>query len=433
LGWHESGSLAACEGFFIVPAKIYKQVFLILFLLLFNSQFLFSIQTKTKTGADVLFQKYLSMLIGKRVGVICNQTSVLSNGAHLVDTLLKSGVKVTALFSPEHGIRGNLPAGEKYDSAIDTKTGLVIYSLYDEGLKPKAEMLRNVDVLIFDLQDVGARFYTYSITMAYAMQVAAENGKQFIVLDRPNPIDGLDIEGPVLDTVLKSGVGIFPIPIRHGLTLGELARMIVGEKWMQNISTLDLNVITMENWKREQYYEKNGIKWIPPSPNMKTPLTAIIYPGTCLLEGTNISEGRGTEKPFEWIGAPWIDPRKLSKQLNALKIDGVFFCPIIFTPRLSLSSGHNLKYKDIECNGVYFKIINLKKFKPVYTALKVIQSIDELYPDSLKFDELFFDKLLGIKNFQNALKDKEIDKFLNYEIQKGISEYQQKRSKYIIY
>jgi uncharacterized protein YbbC (DUF1343 family) len=416
-----------------VSTSLLSKIKIILFaILLFNSITLCQ-SANLKVGADVLFAKHLPQLIGKRVGVICNQTSVLSNRARLVDSLLKSGVNVTVLFSPEHGIRGNLPAGQKYKSAMDEKTGLPVYSLYGKNYKPTSEILKELDVIIFDLQDVGARFYTYSITMVYCMQAVAEVGKKIIILDRPNPIGGVEVEGPVLDTTLKSGVGILPIPIRHGLTIGEMAKMAVGEKWFNNFSNLDLQIIPVEGWNREMYYDKTCLRWIPPSPNMKTIPTAIVYPGTCLIEGTNVSEGRGTKKPFEYIGAPWINAKRFADKLNMLKLPGINFQPINFIPKPEAVVKSNLKFSKVLCKGVFLKINNTKNFKPVITGMKIIQTLFEMYPDSFTINLGFFDRLLGTEKFRETLAAGKIDSYFQNEYKSGLEDFLKKRQKYLIY
>jgi uncharacterized protein YbbC (DUF1343 family) len=416
-----------------VSTGFISKIKLILFAVLLFNAIAICQSAKVKVGADVLFAKHLPQLIGKRVGVICNQTSVLSNRVHIVDSLLKSGVNVAVLFSPEHGIRGTLPAGQKYETGVDEKTGLPIYSLYGKNHKPTPEILKELDVIIFDLQDVGARFYTYSITMAYAMQAAAENGKKFIILDRPNPINGIEVEGTILDTGLKSGVGILPIPIRHGLSLGEIAKMIVGEKWMENISDLNLQVIQMEGWKREMFFDETGLRWISPSPNMKTISTAIVYPGTCLIEGTNVSEGRGTKKPFEYIGAPWINAKRLAEKLNILNLPGIIFQPVNFIPKPDAIVKTNLKFSKVLCKGVSLKINNSKNFKPVITGMKIIQTLFDMYPDSFIINSNFFDKLVGTEKFRKALDTGKSDKYLQNEYELDLGDYMKKRQKYLIY
>ena len=225
---------------------------------------------KVKVGAEVLLEKYLDSLKGKNIAVVCNQASVLPNGVHIVDTLLKLGVKIKALLAPEHGIRGSVGAGITVGSGVDAKTGLPVYSLYGKTQKPTPDMLHDVDIVLFDLQDVGARFFTYASTMSGCMETVRDLGKKMIVLDRPNPINGVDVEGPVLDMDLISFVGLFPIPVRHGMTLGELAKMIVGGGWLNYNSQVNLWVIPMSGWKRSMWYDDTKLPWIPPSPNMKT-------------------------------------------------------------------------------------------------------------------------------------------------------------------
>ncbi len=395
-----------------------------LFIYLSGNVLLYSQQGKVRYGADVFFEKFFEKVSGKRVGVICNHTSLLSNGVHIVDSLQKRNVNIVALFSPEHGIRGRVPAGIKVQDQTDSITGLKIFSLYGQTLKPTSEMLQGIEVLLFDLQDVGARFYTYNVTMAYAMQAAAENKIQFILLDRPNPINGVDVEGPLLDVNLKSAVGFFPIPIRHGLTLGEIAKMAVGENWIEKNIQIDLTVIPMENWKRKMYFDETKLSWVSPSPNMKTVSTAVVYPGNCLFEATNISEGRGTEKPFEYIGAPWINGKLLAKKLNDLKLNGVRFEPIEFTPTPDSITGANPKYANRKCRGIYFNVLDKRKYKPVESVLSVIQIIQKFYPDSLKYNSNFFDKLVGIKNSRKVLK--ELPKV-------GIKDFKKNAQKYLIY
>ncbi len=420
MGWDDISCMVNFKRFFILITIFYYTVAV-------------SQPAQVKVGAEVLLEKHLSLLIDQKVGVICNQASVLSSGNHLVDALFDNGVNVVALFSPEHGIRGNLQAGQKYDSRIDEITGLMVYSLYGKNLKPTSEMLKDIDVLLFDLQDVGARFYTYSITMAFSMQAAAENTKKFIVLDRPNPINGIDVEGTILDTSLKSSIGILPIPIRHGMTLGEMAKMIVGEKWLDNISDLNLQIIPIEGWKREMYFDETNLSWIPPSPNMKSVSTAIVYPGTCLIEGTNISEGRGTDKPFEFIGAPWIEAKRLSKKLNSSKLPGVDFQPITFIPKSDTTLKSNPKHEGLSCGGVFLKIHDRKKYQPVITGMEIIQAIFEMYPDSIKINASFFDKLVGSSKFRKALQVGKTHKYFHQSYKEGLKDYIQKRQKYIIY
>jgi uncharacterized protein YbbC (DUF1343 family) len=405
-----------------------KVTFLFLFLLCSS----LSCGERVRLGAEVLLEKHLALLEGKRVGVICNHTSVLPSGAHLVDALLSKGVSVTALFGPEHGIRGISAAGEKIGNHKDPKTGIQVYSLYGETRKPSPDMLANVDVLLFDIQDVGARFYTYAATMAYAMEAAAQNGKKFIVVDRPNPINGVDLEGPVLDLTLRSFLGLFPIPIRHGLTLGELAKMIVGEGWIDD-TKVDLTVIQMEGWKRLMWYDDTQLPWVAPSPNMKTLATATVYPGACLFEATNVSEGRGTPKPFETIGAPAIRADSLAAALNSLNLPGVKFLPITFTPTPDSVSAPDPKYKNKLCGGVSIQVTERSLFRPVETGLAMINTFQTLYPEKFQIRDGMMDRLLGDSLSRAEIrKNRSVSDILKLS-KNQIKEFVKLREKYLLY
>jgi uncharacterized protein YbbC (DUF1343 family) len=386
---------------------------------------------RVRIGAEVFMEKYLDSLSNKRVGVVCNQTSVLPDGTHLVDTLQSRGVNITALFGPEHGIRGTAAAGEIIGSNKDAKTGIQVYSLYGKTRKPTPEMLKNVDVLVFDIQDVGARFYTYLSTMAYCIEAASENHKKIIILDRPNPINGIEVDGPVLDTAFKSFVGMLPIPIRHGMTLGELAKMIVGEKWIKIDAEIDLQVIPMENWKRTMWFDETSLPWIPPSPNMKTLATATVYPGTCLFEATNVTEGRGTEKPFEYIGAPWIDKDNLAKTLNGENLEGVKFEPMEFTPAADSVSAPSPKFNNEKCGGIFIDITDRTKYHPFESAITILQTIQQQYPDKFTIKREAFNRLAGA----NLLDDRgSLSEKIDFQpIMKDISIFQSLRKKYLLY
>jgi uncharacterized protein YbbC (DUF1343 family) len=357
-----------------------------------------------RTGAEVLLAERLAMLSGKRVGVICNHTSLLPDGTHLVDALLAKGVLVTALFGPEHGVRGTDAAGSTIADSTDAATGLPVYSLYGKTTKPGPEMLAGVDVLLFDIQDVGSRYYTYAGTMAFAMEAAAQNGKSFVVLDRPNPVNGADVEGPVLDMGLRSLVGMFPVPIRHGLTMGELARMIIGQGWIDD-TNLDLEVVEMRGWKRSMWYDQTGLEWVPPSPNMKTLATATVYPGTCLIEATNVSEGRGTARPFETLGAPGLDPRATAETLNAIRLPGVRFTPASFTPAPGPGAGPDPKFRGVECGGVTLEVTDRDSFRPVLTGLAVVGALSRIAPEKFKVRDGFMDRLLGSETVRKKLRE----------------------------
>lgn len=364
--------------------------------LLFMLSVVYAKPKSVKVGADVLLESRLDLIRGKRVGLITNHTAVLSNGKHLVDALFeRHDVYLKALFGPEHGVRGDAPDGRTVHDSVDSKTGIPVYSLYGTINKPTSEMLKEIDVLLFDIQDVGARFYTFISTMLLCMEAAAENNIHFVVLDRPNPITGVKMEGPLRVDSLKTFVGWAPIPIAHAMTVGELAILANLEGWLSNRKPAKLTVVKMENWKRSMWYDQTKLRWIKPSPNMRSLETAVVYPGTCLIEGVNVSEGRGTEKPFEYIGAPWIDGKTLARKLNSQKLSGVTFEPIEFTPQEIPNVAANPKYKDMKCGGIYVKVTNRNTFAPVKTGIAIVKAIYELYPDSLKFRERGFDRLAG--------------------------------------
>ena len=321
-----------------------------------------------KVGIDNIDQ-YLDIFEGKRVGLITNPTGINSELISTID-ILDDKVNLVSLFSPEHGIRGNLQAGVTLSTYIDEKTGCTVYSLYGSTKKPTKEMLDTIDILCIDLQDAGARFYTYIYTMAYAMEACSEFGKSFVVFDRPNPAGGEAVEGNILDLEFRSFIGYYPLVQRHGMTIGELALLFNTEYEIN----CDLTIIKMTAWHRSMYFDDTAIPWVIPSPNFPSVNTAIVYPGTCLFEGTNVSEGRGTTIPFELIGAPYIDAWELSDTLNALLLEGVYFRPAFFTPTFS-------KYANKVCGGVQVHVTNREKFASVKVGWAMLEVIRSLYPD----------------------------------------------------
>jgi uncharacterized protein YbbC (DUF1343 family) len=327
------------------------------------------------TGIDVLRAENFAILRGRRVGLITNHTGRARDGATTIDLIHQAnGVKLVALFSPEHGIRGILDA--KVPSERDEKTGLVIHSLYGETRRPTDEMLKDVDTLVIDLQDIGARFYTYMTTMAYVMEEAAKRKIAVVVLDRVNPIDGWQIEGPALDKEQVGFTGYFPsMPIRHGMTLGELAQLFNAE----NKIGADLTVVGLRNWKRDHWFDMTGQPWINPSPNMRNLIQATLYPGIGAIEGTNISVGRGTDTPFEQIGAPWIDGVKLAETLNARDLPGVRFYPVKFTPTSS-------KYANEECGGVFMVVTDRMALRPVRVGAEIAAALSRLHGSQYNID-----------------------------------------------
>ena len=325
-----------------------------------------------KLGIDNIDKASL-IFAGKRVGLITNSTGMNSNFESTVDVLYAK-TNLVALFSPEHGIRGVAKAGDAVSTLIDSKTKLPVYSLYGETKKPTPEMLADIDVVAFDMQDVGARAYTYVYTMAYAMQSCKELGKTMVIFDRPNPIGGLQIEGGVVKPGFESFIGMYPIPIRHGMTVGELASLFNKEFGID----CDLVVIPMTGWKRDMYFDDTGLPWVMTSPNIPTPDTALVYPATGIFGGTNISEGVGTTRPFEFVGAPWLDADRLATEMNHLNLPGVLFRPTYFMPRFGLYSGET-------CAGVQLYITDHTTFAPVKTGISLLYTIKNLSGDKFIF------------------------------------------------
>ncbi|HQJ46973.1 MAG TPA: DUF1343 domain-containing protein, partial [Ignavibacteriaceae bacterium] len=336
------------------------------------------------TGADRLFSESQNLITGKNIGVVCNHTALLSNGTHLVDTLINlPNVTLKAIFTPEHGFKGSAEAGELVNKKSLYKKVPVI-SLYGSERKPSKENLKDIDLLIFDIQDVGARFYTYISTLYNVVEAAGENNIPIIVLDRPNPIGGKYVDGPVLDENFKSFVGIAPIPITHGMTVGELATFFVGEKLINNSDKVGLNVVKCKNWHREipnQFYSK----WVSPSPNINYLETAFVYPGICLLEGTNISEGRGTQFPFLQFGAPFINSDDVISKLNLLKVEGAELQAVSFIPEDIDGMATNPKFKGQTCNGIKIKVTDPQKFESVKFGVKLLYVLNKLYGSKLNF------------------------------------------------
>jgi uncharacterized protein YbbC (DUF1343 family) len=374
-------------------------------------------------GIEVLFSEQLQLIRGKRVGLITNHSGVDRKLRHDIDLLASAPeVKLTALFSPEHGVRGAAQDGEKVRSAIDAKTGVPIHSLYGETRRPTPEILKDVDVLVYDIQDIGTRFYTYISTLGECMQAAAERKIPFVVLDRPDPLGGNSLEGPLLDPTFRSFVGAYAIPIRYGLTPGELAGWIKSNLKLD----LELSIVKMKHWTRGQWYEETNLIWIPPSPNIPTIASAMVYPGMCLIEGTNLSEGRGTTTPFEIVGAPWLDGIKLAERLNAVGPPGALFRPVAFTPALSKFSGE-------ACQGVQLHVVDRKSFRPLATALVIIEDIRRNYPGQFQFKSAHFDRLAGTDLVRKAMERDEAVTSIVATWQKDLKEFETARKKFFLY
>ncbi len=376
---------------------------------------------RVKTGIDVLEADHFAALAGKRVGLITNATGRDSDGHRTVDLLAHApDVKLVALFSPEHGLETAAAEGAHVDSSHDDATGLPVYSLYGDVQRPTAEMLKGIDALVFDMQDVGARFYTYITTLGYCLEAAGKNSMEFYVLDRPNPIDGSDVDGPMLDPDLRSFIGYFPMPIRHGMTVGELAGMFNRE----NRLNASLHVIKMQGWQRTDWFDETGQTWINPSPNLRNLTEEALYPGVSLLEGANVSVGRGTDTPFELVGAPWIEGTALAASLNAKKIQGVRFVPQDFTPHTGAFDGE-------ACHGVQIVLLDRQALEPTEMGVELLTTLWKMAPQTFKLDGTL--RLVGSREVLDSIRAGQSPSRIWYDWQEGVEQFKRIRAQYLLY
>lgn len=375
-------------------------------------------QGRVKPGIEVLAQEQFAPLSGLRVGLITNHTGVDSSGRRTVDILRQGGVAVRALFSPEHGFAGT--ADTKVSSSVDGASGLPIYSLYGTVKRPTDDMLAGIDALVFDIQDAGARFYTYISTMGYAMEAVAGKDIAFFVLDRPNPITASMVQGPVLDPNLTSFTAYFPLPVRHGMTIGELAELFNAELRMG----VKLRVIRMDGYRRTDWYDDTGLPWINPSPNLRSLTATTLYPGVAMIEGTNISVGRGTATPFELLGAPWINARKLSAALTGLGIPGVRFAPVSFTPTDS-------RFKNRLCNGVKIMLVDRRALDTAYLGISLISELRKLYPKEFRIDATL--GMVGSRRVIEAVRNGKDPFEIAREWQGPLERFLAMRARYLLY
>jgi uncharacterized protein YbbC (DUF1343 family) len=406
-------------------------------------------QSNVKLGVEVFLEKNLDLVKSKRVGLITNPSGIDSNVTSTITLFANTpSIHLVALYGPEHGVRGDAQAGEYVPYDRDEELDIPVFSLYGQSQMPDPDiqanidesmrsfdivndgkliepsMVENIDVLVFDIQDVGTRIYTYIASMAYAMRSCAENNKEFIVLDRPNPINGIDMEGPILEyPEYSSFVGLYPIPVRHGMTVGELARLFNSNFLSQKTN---LTVIPMMGWERSMWFDETALPWIMPSPNMPSLDAATVYPGQVFLEGTNISEGRGTKKPFELIGAPWIDGTKLVKILNGLNLPGVEFKESWFTPVLS-------KYQGQLCGGAQIHVTDRAHFKPFETSMHIIQSVMDMNPEQFLFHTEYFDRIMGTAKVRKELEGhRDVTEIIG-KYSKGLINFDNLRKPYLLY
>ena len=392
-----------------------------------------------KAGLEVLIDDEPFRIQGKRIGLVTNQSAVTRDLQHAVKLLQHGrGWTLTALFGPEHGIWGEAQDMAHVDHSIDPATGLPVYSLYgksEDDLKPRRDVLRTLDALVIDLQDIGSRYYTFIYTMALCMREAAPLGIEVIVLDRPNPIDGIHLEGNIREDKYSSFVGLFPLPTRHGMTAGELAHWFA--RFYRNAHNIECNltVVPMRGWKRSMWWGDTGLPWVIPSPNMPTVFTAAVYPGMCLIEGTNLSEGRGTTHPFEFFGAPWLEPFKLAERLNHLDLPGVCFRPHYFIPTFQ-------KHAKQVCGGVELHVTNRAEFEPYRTGLWCVKVARDLNPELFDWrretyefvsDRLAIDLLAGSARYRELVEaGGNVDDWVA-EWEEPLREFARERREFLLY
>lgn len=390
-------------------------------------------QSKTILGADKIATELAGALKQKNIAIVSNAVTTCSDGEHVIDKMLKLGLPVKVIFSPEHGFASASSAGEKIGNSSYKSTAIPIISLYGELRKPKPEMLQHIDVIIYDLQDVGVRFYTYISTMTNIMQAAAAAGIECMILDRPNPLGGELVDGPILDPKFTSFVGIIPIPVVYGLTCGELAALVKGEKMVPGLDELKLNVIRMTGYNRNMSFSETGLQWIPPSPNIPDTQTAIVYPGTCLFEATNISEGRGTPAPFLTIGAPFINSETLTENLRKQKIPGLQFAETSFTPVSISGKSTHPKRENQLCKGIAIKVIDPDAVIPFSAGISILYACMQSGGDSDVIKKQSFERLTGVSEIYTALMQHKTPDEIIADLQPRLKIFKNMSKKYYLY
>ena len=386
-----------------------------------------------RVGLEVLLEDVPEIVRGRRVGLICNQSSVNHGFRHAADLLHRHAeFQLTALFGPQHGIRGDVQDNMiETGHGIDRATGLTVHSLYSETREPTEKMLEDVDVLVFDMQDVGCRIYTFVYTLSNCMRVAGKLGKPVVVCDRPNPINGVDISGNILDPEYASFVGLFPLPTRHGMAVGELALMFQKQFGIQ----CDLEIVQMQGWERQFWMDDTDEPWVMPSPNMPTLDTATVFPGTVHFEGTQLSEGRGTTKPFELVGAPYIDPDAYAANLTKLGLPGVVFRSCVFQPTFQ-------KHAKVSCGGVQIHVVNRDEFDPVVTGIAMVKVAYDMYPNEFRwkeppyeyvFDKNPFDVISGTNKIREAIERGAELREITNGWETPAAEFEELRGPYLLY
>jgi uncharacterized protein YbbC (DUF1343 family) len=387
---------------------------------------------KLHLGIDNLIDQKFKQVRGAKVG-LCTNISCCDSQLYpaFMRFLEKTNVHLRAIFVPEHGLFGALQDQIKAESFYDRRDKVVVYSVYNDRLIPDRQIQNTIDILVVDLQDIGTRYYTFVWSAILLMEQMARLGKKVVILDRPNPLNGSTVQGPVLEERFISFVGLYPIPIRHGMTIGELCALVCAEMKMN----IDLEIIEMKGWRRVQYYDDTGVPWTAPSPNMPSLDTALVYPGMCLLEGTNVSEGRGTTRPFETFGAPWLNPRECARELMRKKMPGVMFRPTYFIPTFN-------KYCDRLCGGVQMYVTNRKTFNPITAGLEIVKLIKDRYPRAFKWRKppyefekkrLPFDILIGNDWIRKSINARKRVSWMKTQWQRDVQFFKKRRKKYLLY
>ncbi len=383
--------------------------------------------TSVRTGLDRFIEEPPAEAKGARLGLLTNPSGIDRHLRSAVNLLsAHSSISLAALYGPEHGVRGEAQAGEHFEGGFDARSGLPVHSLYGETRIPSADVLDGIDAMVIDLQDIGARFTTYISTVAHVIAACADLGKGVIILDRPNPLTGTRVAGNVLDPDYASFIGIHHIPTLHGLTIGEFGRL-----WVRDHQLPMPTVVPMEGWRRDMWFDETGLPWVAPSPNLPTLDSTIIYPGTCLLEGTNLSEGRGTTRPFELIGAPWVDPETLTDALDALTLAGISFRPVFFTPMFSKQAG-------LRCGGVQVYVTNRDGFDAVAFGPLLLATLKRLYPDDFAWlppeeGSFFIDKLAGGSGLRETIDAGTSVDYLLSQWSREAAAFERNRSDILLY
>ena len=377
-------------------------------------------------GVDVLLENPRKYFGNNQIGLITNPTGITTSLESTLDAFHRHDkIKLKTVFGPEHGARGDIQDTLEVSNHIDPHTGLTVYSLYGEHLAPSEEMLDGIDMLVFDIQDCGARFYTYVSTLTYCMEAAKKQGVSLVVLDRPNPINGESIEGNILEQGFESFIGLHPIPIRHGMTIGEFS------SFLNSTIKCDLSVIPMEGWYRDQWFDETGLPWVQPSPNLPSLEAATVFPGTCFFEGVNVSEGRGTTRPFEYLGAPWVDGKRWADSMNTLGLSGVGFRSCYFTPTF-------WRFKGERCSGVQVHVTDRNVFMPVETGLHLLSTLMELHPrfqfnDPSYDSKHHFDLLAGTDKLRIQLENGDPVENILASWKEAKNMYLKEREKHLLY